>query len=106
MAAKSRDGPDAATGCVATVPTLPSADGRIVLRCRRGPDGTRVSVADTGPGIRPQDREKVLELFYTTREKGTGVGLAIVRQTAEMYGGKVQIDAGTAGGTVVTMALP
>jgi signal transduction histidine kinase len=88
------------------IEALPSQDGRIVLRCRRGPGGTRLSVADTGPGIRPQDREKVLELFYTTREKGTGVGLAIVRQTAEMYGGRVQIEAGPAGGTVVTMALP
>jgi signal transduction histidine kinase len=88
------------------IEALPSADGRIWLRCRRGPDETRVSVADTGPGIRPQDREKVLELFYTTRERGTGVGLAIVRQTAEMYGGRVEIDAGPSGGTVVTMALP
>jgi signal transduction histidine kinase len=88
------------------IEALPSADGRIVLRCRSGSDGTRVSVGDTGPGIPPENRTKVLELFYTTREKGTGVGLAIVRQTAEMYGGKVEIDAGPAGGTVVTMALP
>lgn len=88
------------------IEALPSADGRIVLSCRRTPDGIRVSVADTGPGIPPESREKVLELFYTTRDEGTGVGLAIVRQTAEMYGGRVEIEARAGGGTVVTIALP
>jgi signal transduction histidine kinase len=84
----------------------PSADGRIVIGCRPASEGVRVSVTDTGPGIPPEDRQKVLELFYTTREEGTGVGLAIVRQTAEMYGGSVEIDAGPGGGTAVTLTLP
>jgi len=84
----------------------PSKDHRVVLRCRREPDGIRVSVVDSGPGIPPEDRSKVLELFYTTRPEGTGVGLAIVRQTAEMYGGRVEIGSGPAGGTVVAIVLP
>jgi signal transduction histidine kinase len=84
----------------------PSRDGRVVLRCRRNEDRIRISVADTGPGIPPEARGKVLDLFYTTREEGTGVGLAIVRQTAELYGGEVDIQSIPGEGTVVTMTLP
>jgi signal transduction histidine kinase len=85
---------------------LPSRDGRIVLRTRREGPRILVSVADSGPGIEPGALDKVFDLFYTTREEGTGVGLALVRQAVEMHGGEVAIQSEPGSGTVVTLQLP
>jgi signal transduction histidine kinase len=85
---------------------LPSRHGRIVLRSRRDRDRISVSVTDSGPGIPPEALDKVFDLFYTTREEGTGVGLALVRQAVEMHGGEVVIRSEPGSGTVVTLSLP
>jgi signal transduction histidine kinase len=85
---------------------LPSRHGRIVLRSRRDRDRISVSVTDSGPGIPPEALNKVFDLFYTTREEGTGVGLALVRQAVEMHGGDVVIRSESGAGTVVTLNLP
>ncbi len=62
--------------------------------------------ADTGPGIPPEDREKVFVPFYSTKATGFGLGLAITKKIAEDHGGRVFVSAGETRGTVVVMELP
>jgi signal transduction histidine kinase len=54
----------------------------------------------------PETLEKAFDLFYTTKEEGTGVGLALVRQAVELHGGDVEVQSRPGEGTVVTMRLP
>jgi signal transduction histidine kinase len=51
-----------------------------------------ISVRDDGPGIPPEKQERVFEAYYTTKEKGTGLGLATVKHNVELYGGKVRLE--------------
>lgn len=89
-----------------SIQALPSREGKIVLRCRRDGDRLSVSVADTGPGMPPEILEKAFDLFYTTKDDGTGVGLALVRQAVELHGGEVDVRSEPGEGTVVTMLFP
>jgi signal transduction histidine kinase len=89
-----------------SIQALPSHDGRIVLRTGQDGDRIYVSVCDTGPGMPPETLEKAFDLFYTTKEEGTGVGLALVRQAVELHGGDVEVHSRLGEGTVVTMRLP
>jgi PAS domain S-box-containing protein len=69
-------------------------------------DLVQVDVRDEGPGIPVELRARVLEPFFTTKARGGGLGLAIVRRTAELHGGSIAIDCPPGGGTVVTLRLP
>lgn len=84
----------------------PSRDGRITLRTGRAGDTILVSVTDTGPGMTVKQVERAFELFYTTKEDGTGVGLPLVRQAVEMQGGRVDVRSAPGEGTTVTLRFP
>ncbi len=79
-----------------------SKDGSTVtIRARRpaGPEGTAIiSVADQGPGLRPEQMERVFQPFFTTRELGTGLGLANVKKVMEYQGGSVLAENNPDGG--------
>jgi signal transduction histidine kinase len=60
-------------------------------------------VADNGPGIAPEQREKVFVPFYTTKRQGSGVGLTLVRQIATVHGGAVSITETTGGGATISI---
>jgi len=57
----------------------------------RDDGGLILEVADNGPGIAGADRERVFEPFFTTRSEGTGLGLAVVRNTIEAHGGSIRL---------------
>ena len=65
----------------------------------------RVEVADTGPGIRPQDKAKLFELFYTTKAvgEGTGLGLSVTRNIINLHHGAINIDNRPEGGASVVI---
>jgi signal transduction histidine kinase len=65
-----------------------------------------LDVEDNGPGIDPADRERVFELFYSTRKGGTGLGLAVVERIARAHGGRLEILAGAEGGARIRLSLP
>ena len=67
-------------------------------------DGS-VTVQDNGHGIAPEMREKVFSPFCTTKARGMGLGLPIVKRTVFDHNGRVDIDT-SASGTAVSIALP
>jgi signal transduction histidine kinase len=73
-----------------------------------GQPGALVFVADSGHGIAPDDREKVFEPFYTTKEpgRGTGLGLAIVARSVHDMGGVVWVDGAREGGAAFKLFFP
>jgi signal transduction histidine kinase len=67
-----------------------------------------VRVTDSGPGIAPEDLDRVFTRFFTTRgrSRGTGLGLALVRATAEAHGGVVRVASEPGSGATFEVALP
>lgn len=81
-----------------------SGEIRVVLRAQ---DGLAVlEVSDDGPGVDPQEQERVFEPFMSTKEQGTGLGLATVQQIIEAHGGRVELTCPQAGGSTFTIRLP
>ena len=69
-------------------------DKWITIQSQSGQNETRVIVTDSGEGIPPEIRLKILDPFFTTKEvnEGTGLGLSLVRQIMEHHGGYLHID--------------
>ena len=65
-----------------------------------------VIIGDSGPGILPEDLERIFTPFFTTKTQGTGLGLAICRQLVERQGGKIKVTSRLGEGTRVTIELP
>ncbi|HKK01698.1 MAG TPA: ATP-binding protein [Desulfuromonadales bacterium] len=86
------------------------AGGRVDIGIRHRDGEALVSVRDTGPGIPPEDRERVFDRFYRrpgSHTSGSGLGLAIVMEVVKTHGGKIELTDGPAGpGLEVTVRLP
>jgi nitrogen fixation/metabolism regulation signal transduction histidine kinase len=82
------------------------ADGRVVLSARALAGGVEISVADNGPGVPEELRSTVWQPEVTTRRRGSGLGLAMVRQTVQAHGGEVELRERPGGGADFRIALP
>jgi two-component system sensor histidine kinase PilS (NtrC family) len=93
------------------------AGGRVVVtledrRSRTHPRGTdiehpvRLAVADSGPGVAPEAAARVFDPFYTTKERGSGLGLAVVHRAVEAHAGAVFVDRAAEGGAEFVIFLP
>ena len=71
-----------------------------------GKPSVRVLIGDSGPGIKPEDLERIFTPFFTTKTQGTGLGLAICRQLVEQQGGSIKISSRVNEGTRVVIDLP
>jgi len=80
--------------------------GGVVLAAAVSGAGVRIEVRDRGPGVPAELREKIFTPFFTTREKGTGLGLAFVREIVRDHGGDVRVDDAPGGGAVFRIELP
>jgi two-component system sensor histidine kinase ChvG len=89
---------------------LPEGDGppRVTVEVLAAPEQVTLRVTDTGPGIPAEDLDKVWQRFFTTRgrARGTGLGLALVRATAEAHGGAVRVQSPPGAGATFEIALP
>lgn len=88
------------------IDALPSREGRVIIRSRHEHDFIYLSVEDTGPGVPAEIRDKIFKLYFTTKGAGTGVGLALIRQAAEIHGGEILMETETGMGTTFTLKLP
>ena len=79
---------NAVEACVdaSTIPQI-VVDGRVEA------GNVRVTVDDNGPGVPPADRERIFRPFFTTKGRGTGLGLALVQKIIVTHNGRIQIAA-------------
>ena len=87
------------------------AGGAVDVRARHLNGEVRVSVADTGPGIAPEDHERIFEEFQQTeagieQREGTGLGLALSKRLVELHGGRIWVDSEFGKGSTFVFALP
>jgi signal transduction histidine kinase len=85
--------------------------GEVGVSATRVNGEVRVSVADTGPGIAPEDRVRVFEVFQQTEtgvghREGTGLGLALSKRFVELHGGRIWLESEVGRGSTFTFALP
>ncbi|MEO6213145.1 MAG: ATP-binding protein, partial [Vicinamibacterales bacterium] len=66
----------------------------------------RVTVADNGPGIPPEDRDKLFMPYHSTKRRGSGLGLAIVRRIIAEHGGAIEVGDNAPSGSIFTIDLP
>jgi signal transduction histidine kinase len=80
-----------------------------VLRIRseaHNPPGVFLTVEDSGPGIHPQDMDRIFEAFFTTKSNGMGLGLSICRSIVEGHGGRLSVARAHPHGSVFQVFLP
>jgi signal transduction histidine kinase len=80
--------------------------GRVVIRVDQSDGWGRLSVADEGPGVAPQDLTRIFDPYFSTHDSGTGLGLPIARRIAEEHGGSVQARNRTPRGLEVSLWIP
>jgi len=80
--------------------------GSLVVRCFGEAGRAGVSVRDTGPGIPDEVRARIFEPLFTTRTKGTGLGLAVARRIVEAHGGEIRVESTPGSGATFTLLLP
>ena len=82
------------------------ASGRIVVAVTDADGACEIAVADAGPGIPLEVREKLFTPFFTTKARGTGLGLSTAKGFVEAHGGSISVECPPPGGTIVTIRLP
>jgi PAS domain S-box-containing protein len=83
-----------------------TSEGVLTLQTGSNADWVWVSVSDTGGGI-PQDKlNKIFEPYYTTKKRGTGLGLMIVQQKVHQHGGYIELESRVGHGTTFRIRLP
>jgi signal transduction histidine kinase len=81
--------------------------GRLDISCSALPNRrVAVRVEDSGVGIAPENLTKIFELYYTTKERGTGVGLSMVYRTVQIHNGEIDVESTLGKGTTFIVVLP
>lgn len=80
--------------------------GVLSVQTDSGVDGVVVSIADTGGGIPQEQINRIFEPFYTTKKKGTGLGLMIVQRIVRDHGGRIDLESHVGKGTTFRIWLP
>jgi hypothetical protein len=81
--------------------------GRLTVSCAALPNRrVHVRVEDTGVGIAAANLTKIFELYYTTKERGTGVGLSMVYRTVQVHNGEIDVESTVGEGSTFIVVLP
>jgi two-component system NtrC family sensor kinase len=82
--------------------------GQVRVSTHREPEGARVEIRDTGPGLSPEARHHLFQPFFTTRPHGTGMGLglAVAHGIITSHGGRIEVESQPGQGTCFTVHLP
>ena len=82
-------------GGILTIGCAPTKDGRVEIR-----------VKDTGEGIQPENLAKIFDLYYTTKQSGTGIGLSLVYRTVQLHSGDIDVESTPGVGTTFVIKMP
>ena len=87
------------------IQAVPSATGRVHVQATG--DAARVvfTVEDNGAGVAPDQRAQIFQPFFTTKQKGTGLGLALVHKTVVQHGGEIRVEQASLGGARFVVTL-
>jgi signal transduction histidine kinase len=89
------------------VEAMPGGGTLRIASLSAGSDDTiEVRIQDSGPGIPEKDRDRIFQSFFTTKIKGTGLGLTIVQRLLENHGGSIHFERPADGGTCAVVHLP
>jgi signal transduction histidine kinase len=77
---------------------------RIAAHANAG--GIELSVCDDGVGMEPEQKERIFDLFYTTKQRGSGLGLPLTQQIVVAHGGHIRCESSPGNGTTFTLFLP
>ena len=80
--------------------------GTVTLRTRRAGDRVVIEVEDTGIGIPPEVLPRLFDTFFSTKEGGSGLGLALTQQIVKDHGGDLAVDSAVGKGTTFTVSIP
>jgi signal transduction histidine kinase len=80
--------------------------GVLRIKARASRDSLEIKISDSGAGIAPDQMEKIFNYYYTTKEKGVGLGLPIAHRIIEAHQGQLKVESQLGAGTEVTVVLP
>ena len=80
--------------------------GQLFVSLRRQGEMAEIEIRDTGRGIAPEHRQRIFQLFFTTRPGGSGIGLASTFRTIQLHNGSIAFDSEVGRGTTFRIALP
>jgi signal transduction histidine kinase len=85
---------------------MPNGGTVSILTEGEGWDFVKVSIADSGVGIPPEDIDKIFHLYYTTKSGGSGIGLSLVYRVVQMHDGLIEVLSEVGRGTTMIVRLP
>jgi PAS domain S-box-containing protein len=80
--------------------------GQLFVTLRRQGEMAEIEIRDTGRGIAPEHRQRIFQLFFTTRKGGSGIGLASTFRTIQLHNGSIEFDSEVGRGTTFRIDLP
>jgi signal transduction histidine kinase len=83
--------------------------GTLVVEARRSATlggGVDLSIRDSGVGMDAEQKQRVFDLFYTTKQRGSGLGLPLTQQIVVAHGGQIRCDSEPGQGTTFTLHFP
>ena len=80
--------------------------GKLRVGIEKSRESCMIRVQDTGPGIPPALRDKIFQLYYTTKPRGSGIGLAMTFRAVQLHGGTIEVDGEAGKGTTFRITLP
>jgi signal transduction histidine kinase len=80
--------------------------GRLQIDVGKNQETCSIRILDTGPGIPPGLRDKIFQLYYTTKPRGSGIGLAMTFRAVQLHGGTIEVEGENANGTAFRVTLP
>ncbi len=81
--------------------------GRLRMACGTGKDGrVEIRIQDTGTGIAPENLARIFDLYFTTKKRGSGIGLSLVFRTIQLHNGDIDVESTVGTGTTFVIKLP